>query len=275
MLIRLVAVLVSVVALGPSAAIATDVTSCGQQIAAGEHADLTTDLDCSGAFGVELGRHATLELHGHTITMDQPTAVAAVTCLNGCVVDGPGTLVHPRADLATDDPVDGIRVFRGRLVASDLDISGFNEGINTILAHAGATISDVDAHDCSAIGIAGHRLALANVTANDNGTVNATTFQQYGTGISGGAVKGQHVTATYNVEAGIAGARVTLTSALVTGSAIGVSGINHVKLTDSSVTGASVADVRSAHEPKVVNTPCDHSSSTTPPFTPWGVCALD
>ncbi len=271
MLLRLGLVLF-VIAGGFSPAHATDVASCGQEIAAGDTADLTADLDCSGPFGVELGRGATLAMHGHTITMEQPTAVSAVNCANGCRVVGPGALVHPRADVSVDDAVDGVRVLAGRLVASDLDVSGFNEGINATLA-AGATLTDVDAHGCSSIGISGRRLKLADVTANDNGTVALENF--HGAGISGETIKGHDVTALNNVDTGIAGATVILADATVAGGYLGVSGISRVKLIDSSATGALVYDVRSVHLPKLVNTTCDHSGTSQPPFIHWGVCALD
>ncbi len=57
------------IALAVSAAHASDITTCGQTVAADDTGVLQADLDCSSApVGVWLLRGATLDLNGHTIS---------------------------------------------------------------------------------------------------------------------------------------------------------------------------------------------------------------
>ena len=55
---------------------ALDISTCDSDVPAGQHGVLVADLDCSwnteaGSYGVELGRNATLDMQGHTITGSQ------------------------------------------------------------------------------------------------------------------------------------------------------------------------------------------------------------
>jgi hypothetical protein len=98
-----------------NAALAVDVTSCGQVIPANEVGSLTGDLDCSaaaaGSKAVSLGNRATLELNGNTIVA--PEAGVGVSCdsVRRCTISGPGFVLGappaktPGVGIASDGAV--------------------------------------------------------------------------------------------------------------------------------------------------------------------------
>ena len=110
-----------------SVAAAVEITGCDQEVPAGEVGVLTTDLDCSwdtepGSYGVELGRSATLDLQGHTITGPE----WAVYCPGPgrCTVTStgsPGTLTGAEAGIWT--PASKVVVSNVRFVGNQYGIS--------------------------------------------------------------------------------------------------------------------------------------------------------
>jgi len=86
---------------------ATDVTTCGQTIAAGDTGVLQADLTCSsGAFAVQLMHNARLQLNGHTLArVDDAGGSGTATVLGSgdgmaarFKILGPGTIAGTSAD---------------------------------------------------------------------------------------------------------------------------------------------------------------------------------
>jgi hypothetical protein len=121
---------------------AVDITGCDQEVPAGEIGVLTTDLDCSWdtepeSYGVELGRSATLDMQGHSITGPQ----WAVYCPGPgrCTVTStsttPGTLTGAEAGIWTPN---------SKIVVSNVRFVGNQYGISN---NPKTTLTDVSFED--------------------------------------------------------------------------------------------------------------------------------
>ena len=302
--------LVVLLLMGAGMGRATDITTCGETVAAGDTADLQADLDCqSGFFGVRLLARSTLRLNGHSI-VGGPTMFA--TILGVAYVDdeepdeggrgnftiiGPGEIAGAGPDFnffATTNACVTLQDGRATLTSPTgvIDIHGCNFGIvGYILEYsanrARATIDHVVLHDNSQEGITVRSLTASNVTAYGNGGtgVNAIktlvvndviSHDNRGHGVyAGRTVTGTNVTVTGNYNGVSSNRRVTLTYLSSTGN-VGVSGVQapRVKLTDSVVTGNNSIDILASTLPQLVNTTCGTSGAFLT-ATPWGVCTDD
>jgi len=288
---------------------ATDITTCGETVAAGDTADLQADLDCNGFFGIRLLTGSTLRLNGHSIVGSSATFA---TVLGVAYVDdeepdeggrgnftiiGPGEIAGPGPDpnfFSTTQACVTLQHGRATITSPTgvIDIHGCNFGIaGYILEYAGnrarATIDHVVLHDNSQEGITVRKLKASNVTAYDNFGMGVSAIitlevndvvshDNGGNGVyAGRSVTGNNVTVTGNYN-GVAGnRRVTLTNLTSTGN-IGTCGVQapRVKLTDSVVTGNNTADIIASTLPQLVNTTCGTSRAFLN-STPWGVCTDD
>ena len=85
---------------------ALDVTACGVVAAPGEVATLEADVDCTQGsaefpdWGITLGRGATLDLNGHTLTLEPSAGIGAVQCTSRCEVAGPGAITGAGSGVA-------------------------------------------------------------------------------------------------------------------------------------------------------------------------------
>jgi hypothetical protein len=245
---------------------AVDVTACGQTIHPREIGVLQNDLTCSsGGVGVRLENGAVLDLGGHSITLGLSTAIA-VECLARCSVLGPGTLTTSSSGHGGGI----VSAAKGRVVVTGVQLSGFVIPIQAPFARV--TLTDSTIQD-GTLGVDARRIDVEDVTI---------ATEAIGTCITGftGRVRGTNL-ALSGCNTGIqVGKAVDLSGLTWTGGSIGVITEKRVKLVDSSVTGASVADVVSARLPRLVDTACDRSArvdsdgiiDTT---LAWGVCALD
>lgn len=295
---------------GPElSATATDITSCGETVAAAETGVLQADLDCSSnPFGVRLLREATLDLNGHSIAGGTATLA---TVLGASVVNdadlahsgrgnftivGPGEIsgVHPVPALGQG--TFGCVVLgngRARITSTTgvVDIHNCGCGVMGRLEenstnHARAEIDHVTVHDNLSEGTCVGRLVASDVTSYNhaggiglqaNGSMLVTNVAAHdnGIGIFGTSrVRGTNVVATGNGNGVESFRRVYLINLVATNSTalFGVSA-PRIRLTDSTVTGSARADIASRYRPRLVNTTCgtslDYNSGT------WGVCAND
>ena len=83
-----------------------DIPSCDTDVPEGQLGVLTADLDCSwntaeGSYGVELGRNATLDMQGHTITGSQWAVYRSGPgkCTVTSTTGTPGTLTGAEAGI--------------------------------------------------------------------------------------------------------------------------------------------------------------------------------
>ena len=225
-------------------AFGVDVTTCGQVVPRRDVGTLTTDLDCSsvsGAYAVELGDKATLELDGHTITG------RTIFCQSGCTVHGPGEVTGAQTGIF----VNGAR--RAVTVSGGVSLHGNNEGIFN--GGSRLTLIDVDISNNSGSGIfvMSRRVRGSNVVANDNG--GAGLFAQQATVMIDG------LTANGNGFFGLNAKRARLFNSTLTGNEGG------------HPSNPPFVDIASTRRPRVTNTVCDHSLG--PNGISWGVCAQD
>ena len=250
------------------AAHAVDITACGQTVAPREIGVLQNDLTCNGpGFGVRLDNGAVLDLGNHTLTIEGVTPIG-VECFARCSVLGPGTVA--RVGLG---PSGGgiVATAKSRVTVTGATLDGFAIAIHTPFARL--VISDTTIQN-SHNGIDARRIDVTDVTI--------TAAPQFGnnciTGVTG-RIRGQNLTLGGCTNGIYVGRKVDLTGLTWSGGDIGVRTNKRVKLEDSSITGATTADIASARPPRLVNTTCDrsaivdsdgHITSAT-----WGVCAND
>lgn len=252
---RITIAVLAVVALlgGAVGAGATDVTTCGQAVAARDTGVLVADLTCpSSAIGVFVQDRATLDLGGHTLTGGGVECVSSCTIRNGTV-----TQVHPQvAVFAGTGPIG-----RAKFTGENLTLQGSTAGI----------VSQT------------RKVLLTNVNASNN----------LGDGIQMRAaktVRGQNVTANANVghgvwlgsEVGSASLKITALTAIGNGQAGLINNGKTTVLVGSTLTGnefgpfpgaPTLVDIatRDGRCPKLVSTVCDHSFSDPPCY----VCSGD
>ena len=263
---------------------AVDITGCGQTVPEGQVGRLLSDLVCSPTdvftfdFGVMVEPGATLDLGGHSITMNHDGGnLAAIVCNDGCVVMSPAgtadiTGLGPRFSFTA-----GVQMGR-RSRVSEVHVRGFSYGIATGADGSRIFLTNVTATDNEGfgIGIADH-LVARNVNASHNGG---------GIGIDRSIV-GADITANDNTYLGIdAGSRIRARNVTITGN--GECGIDasagkngrtgSISLLDSNVTGNGTADLISGHRPLLRSTACgasEHRDADGVSFGTWGVCSLD
>src|SRR5262245_35008595 len=133
-----------------------------------------------------VARKARLVMGDHRLTVRRPDTgepAIGIICPAGCTVEGPGTIVGPAGGQSSTARF----TERGKLTATDLDISGFNDGV-TVFPRGCMTATRVSVHDCSHTGILAGGLSATDVTVRDVG----------GQGISSSRVKCVGITATGN-----------------------------------------------------------------------------
>jgi hypothetical protein len=117
---------------------AVDITACDQEVPAGQVGVLTTDLDCGwpapeGSYGVELGKSATLDLQGHTISGSQWAVY--------CPERGRCTVTSTGAKGLLTGAEAGIWAPQAKIYVSNVRIAGNSYAIS---AAPKLTLTDVD-----------------------------------------------------------------------------------------------------------------------------------
>jgi hypothetical protein len=293
---------------------ATDITSCGETVAAGDTGDLQADLDCGTDFyffGVRLLANSTLRLNGHSIVGGPNTfaTVLGVTYADDeepdeagrgkFMIVGPGEIAGAGADpqsYATTRACVTLQNGRATLTSPTgvIDIHGCNFGVaGYILEYstnrARVTLDHVVVHDNSQEGVTVRKITASHVTAygnHESGLTASSTLivddvdshdNVHGNGLYGArTVKGSNVTVTGNY-CGVSSTRaVTLTnlSSIANTGVCGVQG-RRVRLTDSVVTDNNV-DIIAASAPILIDTTCGTSRvAGSSTSEDWGVCAND
>jgi hypothetical protein len=248
----------------PRLAAATDVDTCGQEVARGDTGVLVGDLDCSAATGilaaVLIGNHATLQLNGHTITAP-PDADGVVTNVSRHgTITGPGTIRGgltnvvsgyghlALSDVSLEDATEGaVQSEPGSLELTNVSVNslGFGVSARKILAN-GLTVTTAQ-HDC----ILGRQLRGSDVTVSGCATGISLTS----------TARVVRLDDRDNVTVGITAKAVLLEDSTVTG---------------NKFLGAPL-DILTRRVPQLVNTTCDVSRQRIGDAVgaTWGVCASD
>jgi hypothetical protein len=226
-------------------ALATDVTTCYQTIAARDIAVLQTDLDCSMVPGsgpdVVLERGARLQLNGHRL-LGGRIGVGSNPGGRRVIVDGPG------------------------------EISGMTGcGIS---AQGAALVRNVQVHDngCGITAIYTFRLALEDTSVTNNVGDGVT----YLSDVKHAKVSAERVTISGNGGAGMRAPRtLSLEESSITGNSGGGAIAGHtIRAKNSTLTGnGSDGDV-ATRRAILQNTTCEHSVDLDTSL-PLGVCSLD
>jgi hypothetical protein len=254
-----IAITVTLALVAAAAAHATvPITTCGTTLPIRETGVLSADLTCpSGVPAVTLLASATLDLAGHTLTVQGSSGYAVDCQAGGCTIVGGGGAIVSEA---------GGVIASKRLIVSDLTIDGSGDAVNCLgridatnarvigrgsVAIIGLTVvlDDVDVSG-SRSGIIGIRKVRGvNVTANGTGNH----------GVAGDRLKLENCVAQANDGAGVVGTRVAIVGGTVTGNAAARNGV----------------DIASARRPRLVGTTCGRSQVLDAPTTSWGVCSSD
>lgn len=294
------------------ATLATDVTSCGETIAAGDTGVLQTDLDCSAnPFGVRLRPLATLDLNGHAIKGGSVTYAVVIGVGIGDQAElyeqgkGNFTVLGPGS-------ISGVIVDPNSLVGTYACVV-LNEGY----AHITSTSGSIDIHDCvfgvvgnledystskarAAIdhallhhdvfeGVTVRQLVVSDVSAYDNGgagihaiktltATNAVSYDNYGQGLfATNKLRGTNIT-VYGNRVGVESFKtIDVTGLTATGNTeAGAESLRHVTLRSSTITGNGMpggVDIRSARSPHLLSTTCGTSADSN--GVTWSVCAND
>lgn len=243
-------------------ALGLDLVSCGPDVPAGVVAVLQSDVVCPPGVSIVLGRGATLQLNGHSITAESEVAGhVAIGCVRGrCQVVGPGE-VRGFGGIA-------IAAFQpSRLVITDVVVRNNGVGLNGDRVEASGTSFVAN----SSWGASAHVLRATNVSATGNG--------QFGLG--GRTIRGSGISASDNLEDGLRANRISVDHLAATGNGrYGVTarfpGTTAVR--DSNVTANGAADVASQGRPVVRRTSCTTSrrlDSYGTNLGSWGVCSAD
>jgi hypothetical protein len=212
--------------------------------------------------GVHLGRKAPLQMNGFSITGGD----VGVLCRKGCAVDGGGGEISGQGD-------QGIWYWsRGVFELRDVTIHDTGVAVAMAFFARKLEVTDVTVHDS------------LGILAGDV-DIEATNLDLVGTGLGcglGGAfLAGRNVRGS-NISANIVDADRNIEITGLTVNADCGWGVvarrGAVELTDSSVTGASEADVISRRPPVLTNTTCDTSRMIDRSGTlggTWGVRAND
>jgi hypothetical protein len=249
--LSLVLVGCTLVALGqPLASFAFDITSCDQLVPDHQVGTLQADVMCVPGEGIALGRSATLQLNGHTVSTDADISfgMVGIACLRGtCRVDGPGEVSGFGGASAHDNSVG---ILGGRVQLFDVHLEGNSEW-----------------------GASGDKLQATNVTASGNN----------GEGLLGNSLKLTDVVTSGNVRDGVRCSSVTARRLTATDNlGFGIQSVypGRTKVVDSVVTGNGIgyADVGSQRRPNLKGTTCGTShrlSDAGGYLGTWGLCTAD
>jgi hypothetical protein len=294
------------------ATLATDVTSCGQTIAAGDTGVLQADLDCSASeWGVRLRPMATLNLNGHAIkggsatyavvagvgTGDQAElyeqgkgnfTVLGPGSISGVIVD-PNLVVGTYGCVVLNDGYARISSASGSVDIHDcvFGVVGNLESYST--SKARAAIDHTLLHDAVLEGVTVRYLAVSYVSAYNNGGAgihaistltanNAVSYDNFSQGLfATRKLQGTNITA-YGNRVGVESFKnIRITGLTATGNTeAGAESLRRVTLENSTVTGnGSLAgvDIRSGRSPRLVSTACDTSANFS--SQTWSTCAND
>jgi hypothetical protein len=273
-----------------TAALASDITQCGQTVSAGDVGVLMVDLVCPNMSAVTVSNGGTLELNGHSISAPGASAVAAefVSLQPGVVprrrfsVVGPGTIYGSDTGI---EGVGGIRVSmvtihdtgrgitttkddkRGKLNLTNVTITqssdptnGIGVVANKVVAN-GLTVTGMPFNGISVVRISG-----ADVIASGNGP----GVPSLGVGFGVDADKAMHLknlTANDNSGAGAFSEKIVLRDSTVTGNMGAITDPNTHKFTGD-------IDVFTDSRPTLVNTVCGKSYNPGNDAS-WHVCQND
>jgi hypothetical protein len=292
----------TVIVLIASLAMATDITTCGATIAAGDTGVLQADLDCSTSpIGVLVLSGGVLDLNGHSIAGGDGTTATVLGARNSdgsgranFRIVGPGEIAGTSRNYNTSSGTgtcvqvnDGLVKMSGG--TGSIDIHGCIYGITGSTAAeanglARVFLDHVHLHDLLYDGVGVATLIASEVVATNNGgqglgaanTLKAlnvvATNNVHGHGLFAGTnLKGVNVTSTDNYSGAEAWRTLKLANAQVIGNTFsGVAG-TRVQLSDSTVTGNGFVDVLSRTRPVLKNTTCNRSLDFND--MSWGVCA--
>jgi hypothetical protein len=271
-----------------TAALASDITQCGQTVPTGDVGVLMVDLVCPNLSAVRVSNGGTLELNGHSISAPAASAVVAdfVPVQTGVPrhkfsVVGPGTIYGSDTGI---EGVGGIRVSmvtihdtgrgitttkdrRGNLKLTNVTITQSSDPTNGIgvvaykVVASGLTVTGMPFD-----GITVHRISGADVVASGNGP--GIPSLGVGFGIDADkAIHLQNLTANDNDGAGVFSEKIALRDSTVIGNRGAITDPNTHKFT-------SDIDVFTDSRPRLVNTVC--GKSYNPGFdASWHVCQND
>ena len=248
----------------PAIAAATDVTTCGQEVAPGDIGVLVADLDCSAATdvlaAVLIRDRATLELNGHTVTAPAGADGVVTDQSHHGAIKGPGTIrggltnvmsgygTLSLSDVTLEGASEGaVQSQPGSLVVTNVSVTSLGFGVSArkiVASHL--TVATVQ-HDC----------ILGNILRGSDITVSGCA-----TGVSlSGSARVTRLDARDNVTVGITARAVRLEDSVVTG---------------NRFLGAPL-DILTRRRPLLVNTSCDVSKQLVDGQigATWGVCASD
>jgi hypothetical protein len=251
-----VALLALLSSVSPAAAL--NVTDCGQVVSDGDVGVLQNDIVCSGAEGIGVGRRATLQLNGFSIS----GGTVGVRCLiNRCTVEGPGE-IHDIGACAVSSP----------------------QNIGPIRFY----LRDLDLHD-SQCGVgpgsgSQAKVFLENVVVRDNVADGIGGISAHGAG----HVRGTNVDVSNNGGRGLFGKQISLEIATIedNGAAglfnwFGVTSLRNVSVTGNDAAGNGF-DVATHKRPKARDLSCGRSvvvpkvpAQPTACSPSWGVCSND
>jgi hypothetical protein len=295
-----------------SAALATDVTACGQTIAAGDTGVVQNDLDCSTSiFGVRLRPLATLDLNGHAIKGGSTTYAVVIGVgagdqaelyeqgkgnftilgpgsISGVIVD-PNSVVGTYACVTPNDGYARITSASGSIDIHDcvFGVVGNLEDYST--SKARAAVDHALLHDDVFEGVTVRFLVVSDVSAYNNGgagihaintltATNATAYDNFGQGIfATNKLRGTNITVYGNRVGAESFKNIDVTGLTATGNTeAGAESLRRVTLRSSTVTGNGVPaalDIRSSRHPRLIGTTCNVSADFS--GATWSVCAND
>ena len=207
---------------------------------------------------VQLADRATLRLNGH----DLRGSKVGVLCRGRCSVEGGGGLIA--------DAEVGIRQWSHRTMAvRDPRFENNGWAINAAYFARRATLTNVSVHHGSGIYAPDvHATGLEIVDLPGCG---------HGPFLAADRLRGSDIAAPHVfVERGLDVTRLTIVAECETGL---VAPRGRVRLADSVLSGAAVADIATRLQPELSNTVCDHSGRLDRDGAltgvAWGVCGLD
>ncbi len=267
---------------------AFEVTSCDVLVPRGEIGELRQNLSCSHTVAhcadspeilcadpgpgvgpgcprgpcvnraIQLADRATLRLNGHELRGGK----VGVLCRDRCSVEGGGGLIAD-ADV-------GIRQWSHRTMAvRDLRFENNGWAINAAYFARRTTLTNVSVHDGSGIyapNLHATRLEIVDLAGCGHGPF-----------IAADRLRGSEISTPWvYVERGLDVTGLTVVAECGTGL---VAPRGRVRLVDSVLSGATVADIATRVQPELSNTVCDRSARLDRDGeltgATWGVCGLD
>lgn len=247
------------VAATPRTVAAFDVSSC-TTVPDGEVGVLTADLVCAHDEAIQLAGGAKLQMNGHTLTPEIPSAGVAILCNGGkCSVEGPGEIVDFELGIVALSP--------SRLDVRDVDVHQSGVGV----LGDRVRLTDVAIDGGWSFGVIANRVDAARVTVSNKGS----------DGIQANALQLTDVVVADNAVNGVSARRLKAVNLTAIGNGkfgMMASRPGVVKLADSTLTGNGVRDLATEHSPKLKGSTCGtsrHLSENGGDLGTWGVCAGD